>query len=209
MADTGLAAIAYLLNETGSAFQQEMKAKQATLDTLHSALRHTSSLLGDTRRNAENLAGTLKRQQLAQQRVSNLAHAREDEQHRLMKEQSHSSQPNPSSSWETELTAMLEAADDSSSGIEGMLPSGSILRARIRAVQGRGEMTRKMVQALKGRSRDMEVKYRRVVALCTGVHENEVDAVVDGLLKAVESEKDELEIGRVRRFLGSVASVMA
>jgi regulatory protein SWI6 len=54
----------------------------------------------------------------------------------------------------------------------------------------------------------VEIKYRRVVALCTGVPETEVDAVVDGLLKAVESEKDELEIGRVRRFLGGVEGVV-
>jgi hypothetical protein len=61
---------------------------------------------------------------------------------------------------------------------------------------------------MKGRSRDIEVKYRRVVALCTGVAEDEVDAVVDGLVKAVESERDELDIGRVRRFLGGVEGVV-
>lgn len=36
---------------------------------------------------------------------------------------------------------------------------------------GRGEVTRKMVAALKGRSREVEMKYRRVVALCTAVPE--------------------------------------
>lgn len=106
---------------------------------------------------------------------------------------------------------MLEAADDTSGGGfsgEGLLPSAAVLRARVNAVQGRRDMTRKMVSALKGRSRDVEVKYRRVVALCTGVQEAEVDAVVDGLLKAVESEHEELEIGRVRRFLGGVEGVV-
>lgn len=187
-----------------------MKSKQASLDTLHSTLRTTSSQLGEARRTLEHLTATLKKQQLARQRVANLSHAREDEQVRLMQEQSRASQPNPSSSWETELSAMLEAAEESSGGFggEGLLPSAAVLRARIKAVEGRGEMTRKMVQALKGRSRDVEVKYRRVVALCTGVQESEVDAVVDGLLKAVESEREELEIGRVRRFLGGVEGVV-
>ena len=202
-----LKAITHLLNETGSTFQQEMKAKQASLDALHSTLRTTSTLLGDARRNVENLTVTLKKQQLARQKVSNLAHAREDEQHRLMKEQSRSSQPNPSSSWETELSAMLEAAEDSAAGAEGLLPPANVLKARIRAVQGRGEMTGKMVQALKGRSRDTEVKYRKLVALCTGTKDGEVDAVMDGLLKAVESEKDELDITRIRRFLSGVEGV--
>ena len=212
-ADKNNLAITHLLNETGTTFQQEIKSKQTSLDTLHATLRTTSTQLGEARRNLEHLTTTLKKQQLARQKVSNLAHAREDEQIRLMNEQSRSSQPNPSSSWETELSAMLEAAEESSAagggfGSEGMLPSAAVLRARIRAIEGRREVTRKMVQALKGRSRDVEIKYRRVVALCTGVQEGDVDAVVDGLLKAVESERDELDIGRVRRFLGGVEGVV-
>ncbi|EEU39348.1 uncharacterized protein NECHADRAFT_43756 [Fusarium vanettenii 77-13-4] len=209
--DEIVASITHLLTETGSAFQTEMKSKQTSLDTLHSTLRTTSTQLGEARRSLEHLSATLRKQQLARQKVSNLSHAREDEQVRLMQEQSRTSQPNPSSSWETELSAMLEAADDTSGGGfsgEGLLPSAAVLRARVNAVQGRRDMTRKMVSALKGRSRDVEVKYRRVVALCTGVQEAEVDAVVDGLLKAVESEHEELEIGRVRRFLGGVEGVV-
>lgn len=190
-----------------------MKSKQASLDNLHSTLRTTSAQLGEARRSIEQITATLKKQQLARQKVANLTHAREDDQFRIMNEQSNAAQSNPSSSWETELAAMLEAAEEASSGSggfasEGMLPSATILRARIRAIESRREVTRKMVMALKGRSRDVEVKYRRVVALCTGVPETEVDAVVDGLLKAVESEKDELEIGRVRRFLGGVEGVV-
>ncbi|KAM5386791.1 hypothetical protein ACJZ2D_000084 [Fusarium nematophilum] len=209
--DEIVASITHLLTETGSTFQAEIKSKQASLDTLHSTLRTTSTQLGDARRSLEHLSATLKKQQIARQKVANLSHAREDEQVRLMQEQSRTSQPNPSSSWETELSAMLEAADDTSGGGfsgEGLLPSAAVLRARVRAVEGRREMTRKMVSALKGRSRDVEVKYRRVVALCTGVQEAEVDAVVDGLLKAVESEHEELEITRVRRFLGGVEGVV-
>lgn len=188
-----------------------MKTKQLSLDSLHTTLRTTSSQLGDARRKFETLSETVKKQQLARQKVANLAHAREDEQMRLMNEQSRSSQPNPSSSWETELSAMLEAAESQSAGsfgTEGMLPSSATLKARIRAIESRKEVTKQMVHALKGRSRDVEVKYRRVVALCTGVQESEVDAVVDGLLKAVESEREELEIDRVRRFLGGVEGVV-
>ncbi|OAA46106.1 Swi6 domain protein [Metarhizium rileyi] len=210
--DEIIASITHLLGETGTAFQQEMKSKQASLDAMHATLRTTSTQLGDARRNLEQLTSTVKKQQLARQKVSNLAHAREDEQLRLMNEQQRSSQPNPSASWETELSAMLEAAEESANsggfGSEGMLPATSILRSRIRAIEARREVTRKMVSALKGRSRDVEIKYRRVVALCTGVQEGDVDAVVDNLLKAVESERDELDISRVRRFLGGVEGVV-
>ncbi|KAG5979791.1 hypothetical protein E4U55_004749 [Claviceps digitariae] len=211
--DEIIASITHLLNETSAAFQQEMKGKQTSLDAMHATLRSTSTQLGEARRSVEKLTESVRKQQLARQKVSNLAHAREDEQVRLMNEQLQSSQPNPSSSWETELAAMLEAAEESSAnggsfGDEGILPPASVLRARLVAIEGRRDVTRKMVQALKSRSRDVEVKYRRVVALCTGVQESEVDAVVDGLMKAVESEHDELDIGRVRRFLGGVEGVV-
>lgn len=209
--DEVIASITHLLSETSSTFQQEMKTKQSTLDSLHTTLRSTSTQLGDARRKIEQLSTAVTKQQLARRKVSNLAYA-QDEQMRLVNEQSRSSQPNPSSSWETELGAMLEAAEEHSAaggfGAEGMLPPSAVLKARIRAIEARRDVTRKMVQALQGRSRDVEVKYRRVVALCTGVAEGDVDAVIDGLLKAVESEREELEIDRVRRFLGGVEGVV-
>lgn len=209
--DEIIASITHLLGETSSAFQQEMKTKQVSLDSLHTNLRSTSTQLGEARRKIDHLTSSVTKQQLARRKVANLAHAREDEQMRLMNEQSRSAQPNPSSSWETELGAMLEAAEEEHGGgfgAEGMLPTAGVLRARIRAIEARRDVTRKMVQALQGRSRDVEVKYRRVVALCTAVAENDVDAVIDGLLKAVESEREELEIDRVRRFLGGVEGVV-
>ncbi|TQV97494.1 hypothetical protein V2A60_006751 [Cordyceps javanica] len=210
--DEIIASITHLLGETSSAFQQEMKTKQVSLDSLHTTLRKTSTQLGDARRKIEQLTASVAKQQLARRKVSNLAHAREDEQSRLMNEQSRSGQSNPSSSWETELGAMLEAAEEHTTaggfGAEGMLPSAAVLKARIRAIEARRDVTRKMVQALQGRSRDVEVKYRRVVALCTSTPEDNVDAVIDNLLKAVQSEREELEIDRVRRFLGGVEGVV-
>ena len=61
-----------------------------------------------------------------------------------------------------------------------------------------------MTAAMQARSRETEDKYRRLVSLCAQIKETDVDRDLDGLLKAVESEVGELEIGRVRRFLGSV-----
>ena len=189
-----------------------MKSKQATLDSLHAQLRTTSAALADSRRTLEDLQNAVQAQQIARQKVANLSQAREDEQHRLLQEQSRSSQPNPSSSWETELSAMLSAADSQNQLEDGpvqtMLPSTAVLKARIKAVKDRRDMTQKLVQALKGKSRDVEIKYRRVVALCTDAREDEVDTVMDNLLKAIESERDELDIGRVRRFLSGVGGIV-
>ncbi|KAK2039859.1 apses-domain-containing protein [Colletotrichum somersetense] len=205
--DDIISSITHLLNEASSTFQGEVKTKQAVIESLHSTLRITSAQLSEARRNLEAMQATLRKQQLARQKVSNLSHAREEEQVRLTQEQKRAGRTDSlSSSWETELSAALETAGTNGEG--GLLPSATVLKARLAAVSARRDVTRKMASALKGRSKDLEVKYRRVVSMCTGEPEDQVDAVVDGLLRAVESEKGELEVDRVRRFLGGVEGVV-
>ncbi|OLN81319.1 Start control protein cdc10 [Colletotrichum chlorophyti] len=205
--DEIVSSITHLLNEASSTFQGEVKTKQAVIESLHSTLRTTSAQLAEAKRSLESMQATLKKQQLARQKVSNLSHAREEEQVRLMQEQNRAGRTDAlSSSWETELSAALEMADNGEEA--SLLPAAAVLRARLNAVSARRDVTRKMAAALKGRSKDVEVKYRRVVSLSTGVPEDQVDAAVDGLLRAVESEKGELEVDRVRRFLGGLEGVV-
>ncbi|KAK7222231.1 hypothetical protein V2G26_010234 [Clonostachys chloroleuca] len=200
--DEIITSITHLLTETSTSFQQEIKAKQQSVDSIHSTLRTTSTQLGEARKTVEQLSATLKKQQVARQIITNLASTRQDDKIRLMQEQAGS---NPLGSWETELSTVLESPAEASIGF---LPSSIVLRTRIKALESRADATRKMVQKLKGRSRDIEFKYRRVISVCTGVAEDEVDAAVDGLLKAAESESDELDPTRVRRFLGGVEGVV-
>ncbi|KAJ4289347.1 transcriptional regulator swi6 [Collariella sp. IMI 366227] len=75
------------------------------------------------------------------------------------------------------------------------------------ALRDRSAQTRRAVEALQARSKERELKYRRLVSLCTKRPETEVDTLLETLTRAVESEKGELEIGRVRRFLGGVEGV--
>ncbi|KAI1637870.1 start control protein cdc10 [Biscogniauxia mediterranea] len=206
--DDIITSITHLLNETSSSFQADMKKKQADLDSLHASLRATSTQVGDARRTLESLQAAAKSQALTRQKIFNLSRGRDEEQKRLFRlEQTHGPL-DPNNSWEAELDSMLDAERGDGLKPGATLPSATILRARIQALRNRTDLTRKGVGSLKGRSKDIEIKYRRVVALCTGVHESEIDAVVDGLLRAVESEKGELEIGRVRRFLGGVDGVV-
>lgn len=195
-------AITHLLSDASSTFQQEIKAKQTSIDGIHANLRVSSTQLTDARKTLEQLQATVKKQQVSRQIISNLAHARQDNGSNggNGNAQAH----NDISSWETELSTVLESSVEPDAGF---LPSSLVLKTRIKALEGRAEATKNMVHALKGRSRDVEVKYRRVIAICTSVPEGEVDAVVDGLLKAAESESDHLDPGRVRRFLGGVEGV--
>ncbi|KAI0173141.1 apses-domain-containing protein [Hypoxylon sp. FL1284] len=200
--DEIITSITHLLNETSTSFQSELKKKQQNLDTLHTNLRSVSTQLSDAQRQLETLQSAAKAQSLTRQKISNFSRGCDEEQKRTLRLEQNYGRLDASDNWELELNRALSSSPDDSS--PPPLPSAAVLRARIQAVRSRTDTTKKNVGALKGRSKDVEVKYRRVVSLCTGVPESEVDAVIDKLVRAVESEKGDLEVGRVRRFLGGV-----
>lgn len=191
------------MTEVSKSFQSEVQQKQTDIDSLHSSLRTTSTQLGDAKRTYESLQAATKTQLLTRQKIFNLSRGREEEQVRLARlEANHGPLSPAANAWETEL--VLNSSVNNGSGADSQGSSAAVLRARVQALRQRTDVTRKAVAGLQGRSRDVELKYRKVVALCTGVPEAEIDAVIEGLLRAVESERGELEIGRVRRFLGGV-----
>ncbi|KAK3484805.1 uncharacterized protein B0T23DRAFT_55136 [Neurospora hispaniola] len=213
--DEVVRSITHLIGESASIFQNELKKKQESIDTLHSQLRVTSSQVGDARRTLESLQEKLKAQQLAKQKIVNFNRACEEEEQILIElEQRHGRLDVASANaWEMELESALEIVKTQSpKGLDPdsrpSLPSAAVLRARIKALRARSSKTRQAVAALQAQSKEKELKYRRLVSLCTRRPEIEVEALLDTLTRAVESEKPELEIARVRRFLGGVEGVV-
>jgi regulatory protein SWI6 len=225
-------AITHLITESSSLFQTELKKKQESVDTLHSSLRTTSAQVGEARRTLEALQEKLKAQQLARQKVFNLKRACQEEEYQLLQlEQRHGRLDVASANaWEMELEMVLDEITASAGAQQqqqqqqqqtengfypgataeehvSRLPSAAVLRARVTALRNRSVQTQRAVEALRARSKDKELKYRRLVALCTRRPETEVDTLLDTLTRAVESEKGELEMARVRRFLGGVEGV--
>jgi hypothetical protein len=225
-------AITHLITESSSLFQTELKKKQESVDTLHSSLRTTSAQVGEARRTLEALQEKLKAQQLARQKVFNLKRACQEEEYQLLQlEQRHGRLDVASANaWEMELEMVLDEISASAGAQQqqqqqqqptengfypgataeeqvSRLPSATVLRARVNALRSRSVQTQRAVEALRARSKEKELKYRRLVALCTRRPETEVDTLLDTLTRAVESEKGELEMARVRRFLGGVEGV--
>jgi regulatory protein SWI6 len=220
-------AITHLITESSSLFQSELKKKQESVDTLHSSLRTTSAQVGEARRTLEALQEKLKAQQLARQKVFNLKRACQEEEYQLLQlEQRHGRLDVASANaWEMDLEMVLDEIAASAGAQQqqqtengfypgataeehiSRLPSAAVLRARVNALRNRSVQTQRAVEALRARSKDKELKYRRLVALCTRRPETEVDTLLDTLTRAVESEKGELEMARVRRFLGGVEGV--
>ncbi|KAK5700559.1 transcriptional regulator swi6 [Elasticomyces elasticus] len=87
------------------------------------------------------------------------------------------------------------------------VPSPKSLQARVNAYLTHNASLQGQADELKGRSREIEDLYRRVVSLCTGVEEGMVVESLPALVAAVESERGgvrEEEAGRVREFLRRV-----
>lgn len=86
----------------------------------------------------------------------------------------------------------------------GDLPSVEILKARIEAYKENEKFLSLLFNTLDEKSTILENKFRRVVSLCTGVDQDKVDSLLEGLVQAVESDPDEVDIGRVTGFLTKV-----
>lgn len=210
-------AITSLLSETEREFTTEMAAKQSVIDSIHSQLRESSAQLGEERRRLEHLQVRAKDRDERKQKIGNLRRAGEEEQFRLSQMQ----QQHGGLMTNGDIDMRLGDADIAFSPIlssispnmmhdprlSGTLPPASTLRIRLNAYMSNNEDLEAHVRELKGKSRDLEAKYRRVISLCTHVDEDKIDSVLDNLCRAVDSEHGDVELGRVRDFLQKVEGV--
>ncbi|KAK5126220.1 transcriptional regulator swi6 [Cryomyces antarcticus] len=99
------------------------------------------------------------------------------------------------------------------------LPSNQLLQKWTQVIEDSNEEMQQQIQDLRSKDARLEAQYRKVVSLCTGVQEDEVDDCLPSLIRAVESEKGPVgdgaggvmgpnacpeDIGRVRDFLRKV-----
>ncbi|GAM84651.1 hypothetical protein ANO11243_026500 [Dothideomycetidae sp. 11243] len=117
-------------------------------------------------------------------------------------------------------------ADLDSNALQSM--TASQLQAVARALERNNTILANESRTLRSRSQDTERLYRRVICLCTGVSDEQIDSLLPGLVAAVESETptfaapdpavatstaaagmSQLRVGRVRDFLALVDGVNA
>jgi regulatory protein SWI6 len=210
-------AITSLLQETEREFTVEMQAKQAVIDSIHAQLRDSSAQLGEERRRLERLQVRAKERTERKQKIANLRRAEDEERSRLahMKQQ-HGQMANgdidmhlgdadkPFAVLPPNIPASAVMQDPR---LASTLPSAATLRARLNAYTANNEALEAEVKGLKGKSRDLEAKYRKVISLCTQVPDDKIDGMLDNLCRAVDSEHGDVELGRVRDFLQRVEGV--
>lgn len=207
-----------------------MDAKQAQIDSIHVKLRESSAILGQERSRLDALRKETKEREERKLKISNLRRAIEDERARLSQMQQ---QYGPLKS-ESEMRLgdadkglaipagalpanILSAINPSSHQpqildqaqrqVLATLPPAHILRARVNAYTANNEALSEDVRSLQIKSSELAAKYRKIISVCTGVAEADVDNHLGNLVRAMESEPADLELGRVREFLQRVDAV--
>ncbi|ODQ80249.1 hypothetical protein BABINDRAFT_7708 [Babjeviella inositovora NRRL Y-12698] len=202
-------------------FQAEVGEKQAKLQDLHAQLRERTQQLSHHRTMFEELSSSERELMELRQKIGNLDLAIEKEDARF-KEQT-GDQYDQFQSFEGDFDAdepfridgvyqqveeaLREDADveDVTVDVTGIeLPDLELLHARIRAYKKNEALLEGLALELTSKSADLELKFRHVVSLCTGVEEERVDALLEGLVAAVESDPDDVDLGRVKGFLKKV-----
>jgi len=203
-----------------------MNAKQAQIDTIHAKLREASATVGVERARLEELKSQAKERDDRKLKISNLLRAQEDQRASLKQQQQQYGQqiadnvmqlgdadkglaipagnilsninPNPH---------QPQVLDQAQRQVLASLPPTHILRARVNAYRANNENLEASIRSLHSKNSALAAKYRKIISVCTSVAENDVDSVLHNLLRAVESEQNDVELGRVREFLQRVDGV--
>ncbi|OBT94573.1 transcriptional regulator swi6 [Pseudogymnoascus verrucosus] len=212
-----ISSITTLLSQTEAEFAQEMTAKQSAIDSIHTQLRSSSAHLGEERRRLERLQHLAKARDERKCKITNLRRAGDEEAFRL---QQIKAQHTPLAGQSEDM--YLGEADVAfaclpenvgpdevlrNPALVATIPGHGTLRARVAAYRANNERLERAVGELRSKSRELEVKYRKTISLCTRVPEERIDDVLEGLWRAVDSEGGDVELGRVREFLTRVEGV--
>lgn len=202
-------------------FQMEIKAKQTEIDATHSQLRESTLALNEERRKTDQLRERSSEKNELDQKHQNLLRAVQEENSKLrVKQQSFSNNHNHTTTTinnnkihDPDLPYKInpEMVNGDFKNLTGAqsqylktLPSSAILKARVAAYKQNEELLDSLAATLRGRSLDLEANFRKVVALCTNVKEEDVDTLLESLLQAVESDPGEVETSRLTSFLRKV-----
>lgn len=238
---THVLALSAVLNQTSQNYATELAKKQTQIDANTSTLKSIAQQHKEELAKVEVLQGRAQDRLERQQKVVNLRRAiAEARQNLASKNLSVSVKTEETGAGEDIDLSRLPSEDDG--GVEDddedmdsadqttyldSLPSASTLRAHLDAYKIQTTSLNRTHAQLEKRSTHFEQQYRKIVALCTGVPEGSVEANLDELVAAVESEgfgeiapgatnaaagraqqaRRDVDMGKVRDFLRRVEAV--
>ncbi|KAF4620144.1 hypothetical protein G7Y89_g14681 [Cudoniella acicularis] len=207
-------------------FTEELNAKQARIDSLHTELRESSAALGEQRRCVEKLDAEAKGREARKAKIANLTKSVDAERSRLRQMQQQMGQAPqevnmqlgdadkglalPAGAVPANVLMSINpnhhqplVLDQAQRQLLASLPPTHVLRSRVNAYKGNNQALEDTVRALQSKSSELATKYRKVVGLCTATPEDKVDEVAPKLLRAIESEPN-VDLRRIREFLHRV-----
>lgn len=205
-------------------FQAEMTEKEEVLNKTNAALKESGSSLAEERKKLDELQTRAGEKDELMQKVKNLKRFNEEVRQQL------------SSTSQVQENIQIGEADkgldlDGKVGrIDQLFPGGvndlnmsmnqeqitlltsleraEVLTGRVQAYQTHNALLENEARGLKGRSSELEERYRKIISLCTGTPEDKLDDLLDGLVQAVISEQKDMassvDLSRVRDFLRMV-----
>lgn len=202
-----------------------MEAKQTQINALHLKLRESSIILGQERSRLEAHREVVREAKERRLKITNLTRAVEEEQSRLTQiNQRYAristddqlqlgdadkglSVPAVSGNILSNINPnphQPQVFDQAQQRLLQNLPPVHVLRARLSAYVTNNENMEQDVSDLQSRSMAASAKYRKIISLNAHVPEEDFDRLLPSLLRAVDSERPDVELSRVRDFLQRV-----
>ncbi len=234
-----LEAIASSFNDTQSQFNTELCSLQDRIDTHNASIKELHTTQTQLAAQLERVHSTIRARQERKQKLHNLRRAVGEMKARLAKTNPTPATSGAEELWKVKVGdadkefAVLNMDTNTLSNVEQQsapnLPtpthsqsnqsqpnippaSPQTLQARLSAYTALNARLAAHLTTLRARDSELETKMRKVIALCTGVAEQDVDRLLPQLCQAVESEGEGIgttarDVGRVREFLRKVDEV--
>lgn len=187
-------------------FQRELEAKQRHIEDMHAQLREATIALAGRKERHTQLKSLLDQLVGLQRSAQNLERAIHDEDRSFKEVEERTGRAIQSSlgfdgnfDADQPFRIWLESDDV----VQGKIPP-LLLKARITAYKRNEAKLIERANELRGRSVELERKFRRIVSLGTQVPEDQVDMILSGLVQAVESDGPNVDISRVAGFMRKV-----
>jgi regulatory protein SWI6 len=192
------------ISDMQSQFSAEIRLLQDRIDATTVDIQEISSHQKALSTQVEMQQAQIRGRQDRKRRIQNLRRAVKDMRERIL---SNSKNMRVEAGMTLPLLSIGDAdADFTIQNTSNHGQNSATLNARLPVYKSLNASLAAHLTSLKARDTELEYKYRKVVALCTGVEEDKVDSVLPQLVQAVESEPEN-DVGRVREFLKRVEAV--
>lgn len=205
-------------------FQSEIKDKEEILNKTNAALKESGSSLIEEKKKLEELTRSAQAKEELEQKIKNLKRFTQELRDQLS---ATSKVQNNVQVGEADKGLNLDgriykvdqlfpggvqdlgnSLDQEQITLLTSLERAEVLTGRVQAYQTHNALLENEARGLRGKSKELEEKYRKIISLCTGTPEAKVDDLLEQLVQAVISEQKDMassvDLTRVRDFLHMV-----